>query len=64
MVKNLIMELERKNRNTYIRLRDPEEGGHVVYYDFVQGDRSLVSRLAGALGFKSATNDRLEVRGA
>ncbi len=64
MVKGLIMELKRGDRNTYIKLRDAEENGHVVYYDFVQGDKSLVSKIAKALGFKSVTESRLEVRHA
>lgn len=62
MVKGLIMELERKDRNTYIRLRDAEKNGHVIHYDFVEGDRSLIKRLCTALGFKEATDSKLEVR--
>ena len=61
MVKGLIMELERNNRNTYIRLHNAVENGHVVFYDLVQGDKTLVSRLANALGFKEVTESRLEV---
>ena len=38
MVRGLIYELERSDRNTYIRLRDAEKEGHVVYYDFVEGE--------------------------
>ncbi len=64
MVKGLIMELERNNRNTYIRLRDAEPNGHVVFYDFVAGDRTLVGRIARALGFKSVTDSKLEIRRA
>ncbi len=62
MVKGLIMELERSGRNTFIRLRDPEIGGHGVNYDFVSGAPDLVGRIARALGFASVTADRLEVR--
>ena len=62
MVKGLLMELERNGRTTYIRLRDPAAGGHAIDYDFVQGDRSLVGRIARALGFKTVTDTRLEVR--
>lgn len=62
MIKGLIMELERKNRNTYIKLRDAEKNGHTVYYDFVSGQRDLVVRLAKALGFKTVTDELLEVR--
>ncbi|NUO82390.1 hypothetical protein HUU05_20130 [candidate division KSB1 bacterium] len=64
MVKGLLMELERNNRNTYIRLRDAEPSGHVVFYDFVEGDRTLVGRIARALGFKSVTDTKLEIRRA
>ena len=62
MIKGLIMELERKNRNTYIRLRDAKEDGHTVYYDFVSGKQDLVARIARALGFKTVTDELLEVR--
>ncbi|MDZ7690197.1 MAG: N-acetylmuramoyl-L-alanine amidase [Balneolaceae bacterium] len=62
MVKGLIMELERGDRNTYIRLRDAEKDGHVIHYDFQKGDRSLVKRLGTALGFKEVTDSKLEVR--
>ncbi len=64
MVKGLIMELERGDRDTYIRLRDAEEDGHIVYYDFVQGDKGLVFRIAKALGFKTVTESKLEVHHA
>ncbi len=62
LVKNLIMELDRKNRNTYIKLRDAVPNGHVVFFDFVEGDPSLVKRIGIALGFVSYSNSRLEVR--
>lgn len=64
MVKGLLLELERGDRKTYIRLRNPAPGGHTVDYEFVQGDRSLVGRIARALGFKSVTDSRLEVLSA
>ncbi len=64
MVKGLIMELQRGNRKTYIRLRDAVPNGHVVYYDLVQGDNNLVFRIARALGFKTVTDDKLEVHHA
>ncbi|MDQ3698666.1 MAG: N-acetylmuramoyl-L-alanine amidase [Gemmatimonadota bacterium] len=64
MVKGLVMELERNGRATYIRLTNPAGGGHTVDYSVVQGDRSLVGRIARALGFKSVTDSRLEVRSA
>lgn len=62
MVKGLIMELERGERDTYIKLRDPEPGGHTIHYDFLEGDNDLVHRIGKALGFKKITNDTLEVR--
>ena len=61
MVKGLLLELERGDRKTYIRLRNPAQAGHTIEYEFVQGDQSLVGRLARALGFKSVTDSRLEV---
>jgi hypothetical protein len=61
MVKGLLMELQRGERGTYIRLHDAEENGHVVAYDFLQGDKGLVFRIARALGFKDVTESRLEV---
>lgn len=64
MVKGLIMELERGDRDTYIRLRNPVSSGHKVNYDFVQGDAGLVFRVGTALGFKTVTDDTLEVRNA
>lgn len=64
MVKGLIMELAKDQRATYIRLRDAAPGGHTVRYDFVQGQRDLVGRVARALGFKAVTDSTLEVRSA
>jgi hypothetical protein len=64
MIKGLIMELARNNRATYIRLQDPVAAGHAVSYKMVQGDPKLVERIAKALGFKSVTASRLEVRNA
>jgi len=64
MVKGLIMELERSNRDTYIKLKNPVAGGHKVNYDFVKGDPGLVFRVANAFGFKTVTADTLEVRNA
>jgi hypothetical protein len=62
LVKALLMELER--RRTYLRLNDPTPDGHTVGYTLVRGDRRAVGRLARALGFAAATDDRLEVRHA
>ncbi len=64
MVKGLIMELERDGRNTFVRLNNPTPNGHAVDYAYVQGDRSLIGRIARALGFASVTDTRLEVRSA
>jgi len=61
MVKGLIMELQRGDRQTYIRLRDAVQGGHKINYDFVEGDAGLVFRIGYALGFKTVTDDTLEV---
>ena len=63
MIKGLLRELERKQRNTYIRLRDAVLDGHRVEYDFVEGDRALVAKYARALGFKTVTDSILEVAG-
>ena len=62
MVKGLIMELQRNNRATYIRLQNPVAGGHAVGYEMVKGDPKLVERIANALGFNAVTPTRLEVR--
>src|SRR5690606_5647938 len=62
MVKGLIMELARGDRDTFIRLRDPDVGGHGVSYDFVKGDPALVGKIGRALGFASVMANRLEVR--
>jgi len=64
LVKNLIMELERDNRNTFIRLHDAVMNGHLIHYDFVEGDADLVIKIANALGFKNVTSELLEVRDA
>jgi hypothetical protein len=62
LVSSLLSELVRKDRRTYIRLHDPAQNGHTIAYDFVEGDASLVGRLARALGFKTVTASTLEVR--
>lgn len=62
MVKGLIMELERGERDTYIKLREAEADGHTIYYDFIEGKKDLVKRIGNALGFKQVTEDMLEVR--
>ena len=63
MVKGLIQELCRDDRGTYIKLRDPRPDGHIVSYDFRQGDQSLVGRIGRALGL-TITADRIEVPAA
>jgi hypothetical protein len=62
MVKGLIMELAGNAEPTYIKLKDAVKDGHTVLYDFVQGDSGLVFRIATALGFKSVSENKLEVR--
>lgn len=62
MVKSLLYELQRKGRNTYIRLSNAEKDGHKVNYEMVQGDPQLVIMAAKALrGFKTVTESELEV---
>lgn len=63
MIKAVLWELQRNNRDTYLRLRDAVPQGHIVYYDFVAGDPGLVARIGGALGLKTVTSSMLEVRG-
>jgi hypothetical protein len=64
LVKALLWELQDVGRNTYIRLRDAVNDGHVVSYDMVQGDPNLVNLAAESLGFKSWNANRLEVHNA
>src|SRR5262245_34139960 len=52
LVKSLLMECQRDQRNTWLRLHDAAAGGHVVQYAVVRGDPQLVLRVASALGFK------------
>jgi hypothetical protein len=61
MVKGLLWELQDNGRNTYIRLKNAIENGHVVFYELVQGDHSLIDLAAQSLGFRSWDNNRLEV---
>lgn len=61
MVKGLIMELQRNDRGTFIRLRDAEQDGHLIYYDYVEGNKSLIKRIGKALGLKTVTDQKLEV---
>ena len=61
MVKGLLWELQDAGRNTYIRLKDAVVNGHVVFYELVQGDHSLIDLAAQSLGFKSWDNNLLEV---
>jgi len=64
MIKGLIMELARNEKKTYIELKNAKKDGHIIYYDFIQGDPGLVYRIGLALGLKSVTEDKLEVRNA
>ncbi len=61
MVKGFLWELQDGGRNTYIRLKNAVVDGHVVEYELVQGDHSLVDLAAQSLGFKSWDNNKLEV---
>ncbi len=61
VVKGLLYELQRGDRDTYIKLYDPAPGGHVIHYKLIRGNPDLVRRLAGALGFKTVTENTLEV---
>ena len=63
MIKGLLREIERKERNTFIKLRNATTDGHRVEYEFVEGDRELVAKYARALGFKTVTDSVLEVVG-
>jgi hypothetical protein len=50
MVKGLIQELCRDDRNTYLRLSRPAPDGHKVSYSLEQGSADLVGRIGRALG--------------
>lgn len=63
VVSALLAELERAGRKTYLRLRNPAPRGHTVDYELVKGDRRLINRIGQLLGFKSITENRLEVHG-
>lgn len=62
LVKNLLMELER--RRTYLELDTPQTGSHKIDYDMLEGDRDKLVRIAKALGFKRITETELEVADA
>ncbi len=62
VVKSMIVVLESHGRDTYIRLKDPVPGGHIVHYEFVEGDETLIKRAGDHLGFKNVTESLLEVR--
>ncbi|RPI72064.1 MAG: N-acetylmuramoyl-L-alanine amidase [Ignavibacteriales bacterium] len=64
MVKGLLWELQDSGRNTYIRLRNAQPNGHIVFYDLVQGNPGLVPLAAQSLGFKSWNLNKLEVHNA
>jgi hypothetical protein len=64
VVKALIMELARGNKKAYIRLRNPAPRGHIVEYDFVEGDRGEIAKVGKFLGFKRVTDSQLEVHDA
>ncbi len=60
LVKGLLIELER--RGTYIRLTGAVPDGHVVGWEFVQGVKSDVGRVARALGIQLRPNKLQVVR--
>ena len=62
MVKQLILELQQPGRETHIRLRDAEVGGHTVFYSVVEGEPALVTGIANALNvFSEVTASQLVV---
>ena len=61
LIKQLILELEKEGRDTYIRLSNALEGGFEVEYEMVSGDPELVIRVARALGYETFTNSKLGV---
>jgi hypothetical protein len=62
LVKNLLMELER--RDTYLELMTPEPGARAVRYELLRGDPAVLARIADWLGFERVTESELEVRDA
>jgi hypothetical protein len=62
LVKNLLMELER--RRTFVELDTPQTGSHTIDYQLLQGDRAALERIARALGFERVTETELEVADA
>jgi hypothetical protein len=61
VVKGLLYEAQRGDRNTYIKLYNPQQNGHIIYYKMIQGSQDLVKHIAGALGFMTITDNMLEV---
>jgi hypothetical protein len=62
LVKNLLMELER--RRTFVELNTPQTGSHTIDYQLLEGDRAKLERIAKALGFERVTETELEVADA
>jgi hypothetical protein len=62
LVKNLLMELER--RSTYLELDTPPTGSHAIDYQLLEGDRAVLEEIAEALRFKQVTDTELEVTDA
>jgi hypothetical protein len=63
LVKNLLMELER--RDAYLELDTPPTGSHSIDYHLLdESDRAVLEEIAEALGFKDVTDTELEVRDA
>ena len=61
VIKTLMSELQRAGRNTYIRLKNATPDGHVVEYEFVEGDPSKVADYGNRLGLKTISETSLEV---
>jgi len=59
LVKDLLMELER--RNSHVELHTPVPGAHEIGYRLLEGDPETLMRLADWLGFEEATDTMLEV---
>ena len=60
LVGALIDELA-KNAETYIRIENPAPNGFTCDYSLVQGKKDIIAPIGNALGFKSVTENKLEV---
>lgn len=50
-----------RNAETYIRIENPVQDGFTCEYILVQGRKDIIAPLGKALGFKSITDNKLEV---